>query len=84
MKIPLEVEFSVHAFAARIENLDEEKLKTLLVSFYTYDLLKDKAYQELLAHRWGIGNQSEEEAKRVEEKKKEIDGLDPGWEYLLF
>lgn len=79
MKLPLELEFSVHAFACRIENLDEEKLKTLLVSFYTCDLLKDKAYQELLAHKWGIREQTEEV------KEKEVDdGLDPGWEYLLF
>ena len=79
MELPLELEFSVHAFAARIENLDEERLKTLLVSFYTYDILKDKAYRELLAHKWGIGEQTEEV-----EKKEVDDELDPGWEYLLF
>jgi hypothetical protein len=79
MEISIEQEFSIHAFAARIEKLNEEELKTLLVSFYTYDLLKDKAYQELLAYKWGIEEQKEE----VNEKEID-DGLDSGWEYLLF
>jgi hypothetical protein len=79
MELTLEQEFSIHAFADRIQNFNEDQLRDLLVKFYTYDLLKDKAYQDLIKHKWGIGEPSGEQAKESLSTYNE-----EGWDFLLF
>ena len=74
MELTLEQEFSIHAFADKIQNFNEDQLRDLLVKFYTYDLLKDKAYQDLIKHKWGIGETSEGKTRPGEE----------GWDFILF
>lgn len=54
LSFSLEQEFDVVAFNTQVDGMSEQQAKALLKIIYQQMKAKEKAYQQLLKHQWGL------------------------------
>lgn len=53
-QLSLEQRFSIHSFAQKIKDTNEETAKELLVKLYVELIIKDNYYKKIIKERWGV------------------------------
>lgn len=54
IELSMEQQFNLAAFETQVKGWNEEETKSALVYLYQQMMLKDNAYKQMLAEKWGI------------------------------